>query len=123
MNEKQQQLIEDVLVGDEKSFHQKVVQDPGHGTGPCHSARPPREEGEGVNDMINLSILTAAEATERLRAMGMRITPETLRDGIEQKQFPFGNVVRGSKSDSPRCYVYEKKLMEWAQEVGYVVQD
>ena len=68
--------------------------------------------------MINLSILTAAEATERLRGMGMRISPEILRDGIEQGRFSFGDVIR-SKNDSPRCYVYERKLMEWAEERGY----
>lgn len=59
--------------------------------------------------MVNLAILTAAEATERLRGMGMKISPEILRDGIEQGVFPFGSVVR-SKNDTPRCYVYEKKL-------------
>lgn len=70
--------------------------------------------------MINLRILNAAEATERLRAMGMRISPEILRDGIEQGRFGFGDVVR-SKNDSPRCYIYEKKLMEWAEDRGYQV--
>ena len=68
--------------------------------------------------MINLSIITAAEATERLRSMGMRISPEILRDGIEQGQFPFGAVIR-SINDTPRCYVYEKKFNEWARDVGY----
>lgn len=68
--------------------------------------------------MIDLKIITAAEATERLRSMGMRISPEILRDGIEQGVFPFGSVVR-SKNDNPRCYVYERKLTEWANNIGY----
>ena len=69
---------------------------------------------------FSLSILTAAEATERLRAMGMRISPEILREGIEQGRFAFGDVIR-SKNDSPRCFVYEKKLLEWAADKGYPV--
>lgn len=71
--------------------------------------------------MIELSILTAAEATERLRSMGMKISPEILREGIEQGAFPFGTVVR-TKNDTPRCYIYEKRLMSWAEENGREVQ-
>ena len=37
--------------------------------------------------------LTAAEATERLRAEGIRISPETIRAGLQQKVFPFGDCV------------------------------
>lgn len=68
--------------------------------------------------MIDLAILTAESATERLRAMGMKISPEMLRLGIEQNAFPFGVVIR-SKSDSPRCWVFEKRLLDWATEMGY----
>ena len=74
--------------------------------------------GVWEDNMVNLKILTAAEATEILRGMGMRISPEILREGIEQNRFDFGDVVR-SKNDSPRCYVYEKKLMQWAKDKGY----
>ena len=65
-----------------------------------------------------IKALTTAEASERLRAAGLRMSPETLRDGIQQGVFPFGDVIR-SKNDNPRCYVYERKLMEWAEERGY----
>lgn len=68
--------------------------------------------------MVNLAILTAQEATERLRAMGMKISADTLRLGIEQGQFPFGSLIR-SKDANPRCYIYEKMLMKWAEEKGY----
>lgn len=68
-------------------------------------------------DGIEIRTITVAEATERLRAMGMKISPEIVRDGIEQRRFPFGDVIR-TKSGSPRCYVYEKSLMEWASEKG-----
>lgn len=64
-------------------------------------------------------VLNANDATEQLRAMGMKISPETLRDGIEQNQFPFGVLIR-KKSGSPVCYVFSKKLNEWAEEMGLV---
>lgn len=63
------------------------------------------------------TVINAAEATERLRAMGLKISPETVRDGIEQGQFPFGVLIR-KKSGTPVCYVFPKKLQEWAQEMG-----
>ena len=68
--------------------------------------------------MINLAILTAQEATERLRDMGMKISADMLRCGIAQKQFPFGVLIR-TEDDNPRCYIYEKKLIQWAKENGY----
>ena len=74
--------------------------------------------GVWEDSMINIKILTAAEATEKLRAMGMKISASLVRDGIEQNRFDFGDVVR-SKNDSPRCYVYEKKLIQWAKDKGY----
>lgn len=67
---------------------------------------------------VNLSTLSAEEATERLRAWGMRISPDMVRKGIEQGAFPFGVVVR-SGADNPRCYVFERLLEEWAAKVGY----
>ena len=72
--------------------------------------------------MINLNIITAEEATECLRAMGMRISPEILRSGIEQGRFEFGDVVR-SKNDNIRCYIYKKKMLEWAKDKGIETQD
>ena len=73
-------------------------------------------------NMIDLKIISVAEAAEWLRSMGMKITADTLRCGIEQKQFPFGNVVR-TERDNPRCYVYSKKLLEWAAEMGYETEE
>lgn len=64
---------------------------------------------------IQLDIMNAAEAASLLRQMGMKISPEMLRAGIEQGCFPFGDVIR-SKQDSPRCYVYRRLLDEWAAE-------
>lgn len=68
--------------------------------------------------MADLAIMNVVEATEQLRSMGMRISPETLRDGIEQNQFPFGNLIR-RKSGSPVCFIYRKKFEEWVQSHAY----
>lgn len=62
-----------------------------------------------------IEALTAAEATERLRAAGLRISPETLRDGIQQGVFPFGGcVMNGDKVKW--CYIYSNLMEDWIQE-------
>lgn len=58
-----------------------------------------------------IETLTAAEAAEKLRALGMRISPEMIRLGIRQKEFPFGNCI--VTDNGPRCYVYARLLDEW----------
>ena len=67
--------------------------------------------------MIDLAILTAQEAVEWLRAMGMKISPDTLRNGIEQNQFPFGNVVK-TRDGTPRCYIYKRENVTVGSRVG-----
>ena len=59
-----------------------------------------------------IEALTAAEATERLRAAGLRISPETLRSGILQGVFPFGSCVTDGEKIK-WCYIYEKQLDAW----------
>ena len=62
-----------------------------------------------------IKTLTAAEATERLRAAGLRISPETLRAGIQQGVFPFGNCVTGGDKIK-WCYIYAKQMEDWIRE-------
>lgn len=59
-----------------------------------------------------IEVLTAAEATERLRAEGLRISPETVRAGIQQGVFPFGDCVMENEKVK-WCYVYQTKLDAW----------
>lgn len=59
-----------------------------------------------------IETIPVAEATQRLRALGMRISPDVLRSGIEQKVFPFGDCVR-SKTGSPVSFIYVRLLDEW----------
>lgn len=62
-----------------------------------------------------IEVLTAAEATEWLRGEGLRISPDTIRDGIQQGIFPFGDCVMSG--DKPRwCYIYANKLEEWIKD-------
>lgn len=61
-----------------------------------------------------MEIMTAAEACEVLRANGMKLSPETIRLGLEQRRFPFGDCITSEKS--VRCYVYKKKLDAWIAE-------
>lgn len=59
-----------------------------------------------------IKALTAQEATERLRDAGLRISPETVREGIQQGVFPFGDCVM--TDGRPKwCYVYATKLEAW----------
>ena len=62
-----------------------------------------------------IEALTAAEATERLRAAGLRISPETLRSGIQQGVFPFGSCVT-DEGKVKWCYIYGNQMEAWIKE-------
>lgn len=62
-----------------------------------------------------IDAMTAAAATEYLRGMGLRISPEVIRMGIQQGVFPFGDcVMNGTKTKW--CYIYKPKLDQWIAE-------
>ncbi len=63
-----------------------------------------------------IETLTAAEATERLRAEGMRMSRDTLMDGIRQGRFQFGDYVERSGDKAPWCYIYKALLDRWIAE-------
>ena len=58
--------------------------------------------------------LTTEEAVSLLRSAGMRISRQTLRDGIRQGVFPFGDCVRTGRSQV--FYIYRSKLCAWINE-------
>lgn len=62
-----------------------------------------------------IETLTAAEATERLRAVGLRISRDTLMAGIQQKVFLFGDYIERSEDKAPWCYVYKDELEQWIE--------
>ena len=59
-------------------------------------------------------VLTVAEAATRLRDKGMKVSADTIRLGLQQRVFPFGDCIR-TGDDNTRCYVYEKLLNQWIQ--------
>lgn len=62
-----------------------------------------------------IATMTTEEATEQLRALGIRISPQVLRDGLEQGAFPFGDCIEGRKGK--RIYhIYKRKFDEWVTE-------
>lgn len=63
---------------------------------------------------IMIETMTAEEATERLRAMGMQISPTLLRLGLQQKIYPFGDYIATDKSC--RCFIYKKLFDQWVAE-------
>lgn len=63
---------------------------------------------EGQKPVIN-----ASEAAQILRDAGLSISPERVRFGIQQKEFPWGNCILDENGEKPRCYVYVKPLTEW----------
>lgn len=62
-----------------------------------------------------IDALTAAEATEVLRACGLRISPETIREGIMQGVFDFGDCVKDGEKVK-WCYIYRTRLNQWIEE-------
>lgn len=62
--------------------------------------------------------LTPKEAVDRLRELGMNTSETAIRDGIEQKIFPFGDcvVINDGAKRGRRFYIYEKLFDEWIAE-------
>jgi hypothetical protein len=59
-----------------------------------------------------IEVLTAQEATEILRSEGLKISADTIRNGIQQGVFPFGDCV--TEDGKVRwCYIYRPKLEAW----------
>ena len=63
---------------------------------------------------MGIATITAVEASERLRAAGMRITQETRRAGILSGVFQFGIAIKTEKSMV--CWVFPHKLDAWIKE-------
>lgn len=59
-----------------------------------------------------IKTVTPARAAEILREHGMRTSAETLRYGLSQGRFPFGEAIVNPTGDNT-YYIYERLLMEW----------
>lgn len=62
-----------------------------------------------------IETITPARAAEILLEHGMRISAETLKYGLAQNKFPFGEAI-ASPQGTYTFYIYEKLLMQWIQE-------
>ena len=59
--------------------------------------------------------ISAAEAVGLMRKRGLRINPETLREGMMDRRYPFGECFKTSNG-SVRCLVYKSLLLQWLDE-------
>lgn len=59
-----------------------------------------------------IETMTTAQAAEKLRGLGLKISPETIRDGIEQGRFPFGECIE-KKNGRNVYHVYTKLFTAW----------
>lgn len=64
--------------------------------------------------MNQIETMTAEEATQKLRELGVKISTTTLRDGIAQGQFPFGSYIKTGKSCV--CFVWTRLFERWVAE-------
>ena len=64
---------------------------------------------------MTIETMTPAEAVEQLRAMGVRMSPETMRDGLEQGVYPFGECIR-SRHGGNVYRIYKRLFDEWTAE-------
>ena len=68
-----------------------------------------------MDNKLTIETLPVEKATNMLRELGMSISKDTLRRGIEQGKFPFGSCVR-SESGSPIYYIYRVLFDRWISE-------
>ena len=64
--------------------------------------------------MPKVITMTPQAAVEVMRDAGISTSPETVRAGIKQGVFPFGDYIQVEKS--PVYIIYKRKLEEWLEE-------
>lgn len=65
--------------------------------------------------MYQIETMTPQEATEELRAMGLKISVPTLRLGIQQGAYPFGICIK-SQNGAPVYQIFRKQFDAWCRE-------
>lgn len=64
--------------------------------------------------MSTIETLTPAQAAKHLREMGMKISVDTLRLGLQQKVYPFGIYI--DHDGSPVYQIFKRQFEEWVTE-------
>lgn len=62
-----------------------------------------------------IETLTPAEAVEELRTMGIRMSPELMRDALEQGVYPFGECIR-SRHGGSVYHIYKRLFDDWVSD-------
>jgi hypothetical protein len=61
--------------------------------------------------------INAEEAAAMLRKVGISITAKTIRAGLRQRVFPFGDYIEAeSKDEKPTVKIYTKLLRKFIEE-------
>ena len=64
---------------------------------------------------MRIQTLTTNEATQILRSLGMKISPENLRLGIQQGVYPFGIYIE-TGNNHPVYQIFKKLFDAWIEE-------
>lgn len=64
--------------------------------------------------MMEIPTMTVEETTEKMRALGLKMSPDTLRRGIQHGTYPFGDWVPCEKA--PKYTVYTVLFDQWVAE-------
>lgn len=67
---------------------------------------------------MTIKTLTTQEATEQLRRLGVKISTETMRNGLRQGVFPFGTYIE-TPNGSPVYTIYERLFLKWIEERAF----
>lgn len=65
---------------------------------------------------MGLETLTVRQAADRMREKGMRISPTTVADGIEQGIYPFGSLIKREGNHNRKFIIYEVDFDRWVAE-------
>ena len=61
-----------------------------------------------------IGTMTAAQAAQVMREMGIRVSPQTIREGLEQGKYPFGECIE-KKSGRNVYHIYTRLFEEWLE--------
>ncbi len=59
----------------------------------------------------HITTLNAQQTSERLRALGMKVSPEKVRNGIQNGAYPFGDYIMIDRQ--PSVTIYKTLLDDW----------
>lgn len=64
---------------------------------------------------MTIETMTVQEAAEQMRLAGIKISPELLRDGLEQRVYPFGVYIK-SRHGGNVYQIYRRLFDQWMEE-------